>query len=240
MLLLLFLLLDPDLVQRGQLLESHRDWPAAALIYQDALRQESLAHPDRFWLLTSLAQVAFEQQQYPQSRSWLKQGGRFATSPQDHVRLAAAHAALDLVEGQLVRAERRLIEALNLLPSAPDQAAILQNLASIEMQTGRLDAAQRHLERALELSDSPKAWISLSTLEGLRGQWRAAERCVRKALALQESPDALWNLAAILDRLGDGQAAKRIRSRLPTDNHPQPPQVVDARATALSQRVLAR
>lgn len=139
-----------------------------------------------------------------------------------------------------MRAERRLLEALELLPAAADQAAILQNLASIEMQTGRLEAARRHLEAALSRGESPKAWISLSTLEGLRGDWPAAERCIRKALALQQSPDAMWNLAAILDRLGDRQAARRVRTRIPQGASPLAPEVVDVRSLGLAQRVLAR
>jgi hypothetical protein len=115
-------------------------------------------------------------------------------------------------------------------------AGVLHNLASVEMQSGRLDVAHNHQREALELFRREfgdrheyvmRAWISLSTLEGLRAAWPAAERSLRHALAIAETPEALANYAVVLDRLGRGGEAKKIRQRVaPTASNP----LIDASA----------
>src|SRR5262249_17843891 len=112
----------------GAIFESERRWADAAAVYEAALRPDSSA-AERFWLLTSLAEVSFERQDYPAARAWLKQA-----IPQDdsaRIRLLNAWGTLELVEGNLTAAERNLGRAAELATSAGsplDAAAALHNL----------------------------------------------------------------------------------------------------------------
>src|SRR5947207_5938966 len=52
--------------------ESAHRWEEAASLYRSMLGQAGSCD-DRFWLLTSLAEVEFERQDYAQSKRWLHQ-----------------------------------------------------------------------------------------------------------------------------------------------------------------------
>jgi len=232
-----------DFRQRGAELEAGRQWNQAAALYQTALTQAS--NPDdRFWLLTSLAEMEFELRNYSRSEGWLHQADTLVAqfqNPVHQARLANAWGTLWLVQGNLTAAQRKLMESIELSrSSAPreDQAAALHNLAAVEMNAGQLREALEHETRALELWQSAlgsehyyvmKAWISLSSVHGLRKDWLAAEQCLLQALAIRRSPEALENYAVVLDKLKRGREAKAIRSGLGT-GHVSEPVLVDVKS----------
>lgn len=217
----------------GNVLEDRRDWDAASAVYQDALRRcgSEIGGHGRVWLLTTLGQLSFQQGNYSDARRWLRQASAaLATMPaasRVQLQLQNASAALHLVEGKLALAESELLAAASTAERLADRQALasaLHNLASVEMQTGRLAAAEEHQRRALgvwraELGDRNetvmRAWISLSSVQGLRGEWRAAEQSLLAAVAIAETPEALANYAVVLDQLKRGKEAKAIRRRLP-------------------------
>ena len=145
--------------ERGALLEADRQWEQAGFLLAalgnlgaDALLQ------DRFWLLTSLVEVSFEQQDYGQARRWLQEAekavGDLNPSVPERVRLLSAWGTLHLVEGNLTAAERdlsRAVAASESVAKPPDLAAALHNLAAVEMHMGRLDPAAVHEKKALAL-----------------------------------------------------------------------------------------
>jgi tetratricopeptide (TPR) repeat protein len=236
LLLLVWPLVAADWLQeareRGTALENGRQWADACTVYRSALARLGPAGPlaDRYWLLTSLAEVTFEQQDYGQTRHWLRAATDAIRSlPPDapeQLRLLTARGALYLVEGNLTAAERDLAQAAASRTSLParDRAAALHNLAAVEMHSGRLREASTHEKQALtiwrcEFGDRSgyvvKAWISLSSLQGLSGDWRAAETSLRHALAGGETPEALANYAIVLEKLKRRREAREIRRRLP-------------------------
>jgi tetratricopeptide (TPR) repeat protein len=233
--------------ERGTALETEHQWEQAGAVYRQALVRLGPRdlQQDRFWLLTSLAEVAFERQEYGQARGWLQQAEDtlrgFGPNAPERVRLLNAWGTLHLVEGNLTAAERDLFRAVAVSESVArplDLAAALHNLAAVEMHTGRLGEAAVHQTKALDiwrqqLGDRHyyvmKAWISLSSLQGLRGDWLAAEGSLRKALAIAETPEALENYAAVLDKLKRGGEAREIRRRSHLQMPPPPP-VADVKA----------
>jgi tetratricopeptide (TPR) repeat protein len=215
----------------GAALEAAGRREAAADLYRSALLRLGDAPPeDRFWFLSSLAELAFDGQDYREARRWLTQAesvvDALPVDAPERARLLNNRASLLLVEGKLTAAEAELAHALALLDvrGAPlDLAAALHNLAAVEMQTGRLAGAAAREQRALELWREhlgerhprvAKGWISLSTLQALSGDWRAAETSLRAALAIGETPEALSNYAVVLDKLRRGREAAAIRRRV--------------------------
>jgi tetratricopeptide (TPR) repeat protein len=222
---------DPlsEIRARGAELESAHRWEEAASLYRLMLGQAGSCD-DRFWLLTSLAEVEFERQDYAQSKRWLHQAAEtiegLTTDAPERIRLLNAWGALHLVEGNLTAAERELSRAVELgEPVAPpeDRAAALHNLAAVEMHRNRLAEAFAHEAQALALWRERfgdrhyyvmKAWISLSSVEGLRGDWRAAAQSLERALAISDSDEALSNYAIVLDKLKRHKEARGIRQKL--------------------------
>ncbi len=214
---------------RGAELELTHRWEEAAGLYRSMLGQTD-GREDRFWLLTSLAEVEFERQDYTQAKRWLQQAaqtidGLPAGAP-ERVRLLNAWGTLHLVQGDLTAAEHELSQAVELgeaVPTPEDRAAALHNLAAVEMHRSRLAEAAAHEKQALALWRERfgdchyyvmKAWISLSSLEGLRGDWPAARQSLERALAISESDEALSNYAIVLDKLKRHKEARAIRQRL--------------------------
>lgn len=221
-----------EIKERGAALEAELQWEHAGDLYRSALARMGPggSQPDRFWLLTALAEVSFERHEYGESRRWLREAedslrGMSEGAPQ-RARLLSARGTLYLVEGNLTAAEQDLSRAVAISESVatpPDLAAVLHNLAAVEMQMGQLNEAIIHETRALanwqrQLGDRHyyvlKAWISLSSLQGLCGRWAAAESSVKQALAIAETPEALANYAVILQKLKRGREAREIRRRL--------------------------
>lgn len=231
--------------ERGAALEGQRQWEQASEVYRSALGRAD-GSGDRFWLLTSLAEVAFERQEYGLARGWLRDAeavvSSFPSDAPERLRLVNAWGTLHLVQGNLTAAERELSSAVVLdesVATAADRAAVLHNLAAVEMQIGRLAEASVHQTRALELWRREfgerhhyvmKAWISLSSLQGLRGDWRAAEESLKHALAIAETPEAWANYAVVLEKLKRGREAKAIRKQLGVTVFASP--MVDVKAMA--------
>ena len=226
---------------RGAQLESAHRWDEAAKLYRSTLGKAT-GGDERFWLLTSLAEVEFERQDYAQSERWLNQAaatldGLPEEAPQ-RFRLLNARGTLHLVRGNLTAAERDISRAVAFggLVAPEDRAAALHNLAAVEMHQNRLAEAAAHEAQALAIWRERfgdrhyyvmKAWISLSSLEGLRGDWQAAARSLERALAISESDEALTNYAIVLDKLKRHKEAKAIRQKVqPPPARPLP--VVDA------------
>jgi tetratricopeptide (TPR) repeat protein len=222
---------DPlaEIRARGAELESAHRWEEAAGLYRSVLGQAA-GRDIRFWLLTSLAEVEFERQDYAQAKRWLQQAaetieGLPAEAP-ERVRLLNAWGTLHLVQGELTAAQRELSRAVELGGScAPleDRAAALHNLAAVEMHRNKLAEAAAHEGQALALWRERfgdrhyyvmKALISLSSLDGLSGDWQAARQSLERALAISESDEALSNYAIVLDKLKRHKEARAIRQRL--------------------------
>jgi tetratricopeptide (TPR) repeat protein len=218
---------------RGNVLEEERLWREAGALYEQTLQGcGPLAPPDdRIWLLTSLSEMSFNQGLHDDARRWLRYASQAIQDyPKDSpvwIQFLNATAALHLVEGRLSLAEKDLLTVVSTARQIGDQrafAAALHNLASVEMQTGRLDVAYEHQLKALAIDRDVfgerhesvmRAWISLSTIQGLRGEWRAAEQSLLQALAIAETPEALANYAVVLDHLKRSKEARAIRSRIP-------------------------
>jgi tetratricopeptide (TPR) repeat protein len=214
---------------RGAELESAHRWEEAADLYRSMLGQTD-GGDSRFWLLTSLAQVEFERQDYAESERWLHQAAEIVeglpAEALERVRLLNSLGTLHLVQGNLTEAERDLSRAVELGQSiAPpeDWAAALHNLAAVEMHWNRLGEASAHETQALAIWRErfgerhyylKKAWISLSSLEGLRGDWQAAAKSLERALSISPSDEALSNYAIVLDKLKRHKEARAIRQRL--------------------------
>jgi tetratricopeptide (TPR) repeat protein len=220
-----------DVRTRGTRLETEQKWQDAANLYRSALdRADAESVRDRGWLLMSLAEIAFEQQDYRDARRWLREAERTVERlPHDapeRGRMLNNRASLLLVEGKLTAAEELLLRTVAFLDAggAPlDRAAALHNLASVEMQTGRVRQAEDHAREALAIRRRElggqhryvlKGWISLSTVQALSGDWRSAESSLPQALAIAETPEALANYAVVLDKLKRRTEAAEVRSRL--------------------------
>ena len=219
---------------RGAELESAHRWEEAADLYRSTLGKAA-GRDERFWLLTSLAEVEFERQDYAQSERWLSQAAAtvegLPEEAPERFRLLNARGTLHLVQGNLTAAERDISRAVAFggLVAPEDRAAALHNLAAVEMHQNRLGEAAAHEAQALAIWRERfgdrhyyvmKAWISLSSLEGLRGDWQSAARSLERALAISESDEALTNYAIVLDKLKRHKEAKAIRQKV---QQPQPP-----------------
>ena len=229
-----------DFVSKGAALENERKWDEAAAVYQAALDRCT----DRCsWLLTSLGEMAFNRGEYREARRWFDRAKD--TGGVGSGRLLGASGALHVVEGRLKEAERDLIAAIRLNEDLESVAVALHNLASVEMQTGRLAAAEQHELEAIALCRGAlgdrheyvrRGWISLSTVQGLRRDWKAAERSLRNALAIARTADALANYAVILEHSKRGKEAREIRRRLPAV--PRPSATVDATALKYEEEAM--
>lgn len=103
--------------------------------------------------------------------------------------------------GDHAGAASRFAEAL---AHAPDRPSILINLAAVELQLGRIEAARQHAQRAAELEpQTPGAWMNLAQAELQLGGDDAAATALEKVTALQPgNADAWAMLAAQHDRRG--------------------------------------
>jgi len=228
-LLLVLPAVGADVRHLGADLEAGHRWEDAAKLYQALL--EGCEAADRLWLLTSLAEVAFEQHDYSGAERWLVRAEQIVSDlpreAPDRVRLLNAWGTLHLVRGNLTAAVRELSRAVELgksIATPEDQAASLHNLAAAEMQAGDFKQAIDREKQALQIwrqrlgERHPyvnKAWISLSSAQGLGGEWTAAAESLQHALAIAQSEEALANYAVVLDKLKRHGEAKAIRSRLP-------------------------
>lgn len=216
MFFLLLGLFAADVRERGAELEAARRWAEAAAVYESALPD---AGEDRASLQLAIAEMRFNQGDYPGARKWLREAeaslryvGRSAPG---WGQLLNAKAALYLVDGNLSA-------ALRVLAGVAPFAGTLHSLASVEAQTGNLVRAEEHQRQALALfrqqhgdrHDSvQRAWVSLSTYQGLREDWRGAEQSLLQALAIAETDEVVHNYVVVLDRLHRKRDADVLRRR---------------------------
>jgi len=213
--------------------EAQGRWHAAAAIYQQAL-DEGGADPLDMEL--ALAQLAYYRTDYGDARRWYRRAeDRLRNAPQSPrwPELLVGRAVLDVVEGKLTAAELRLRQALDFSQEHGIRPlpGIYHNLASIELQTGRLPEAERHQTDALRTfqetlgprhEEVRRAWISYSTIAALRGDWPEAERRIRAALEIAESPEALETYIVILEKQKRKKQARLLRQRLGSTTVPVP------------------
>jgi tetratricopeptide (TPR) repeat protein len=94
--------------------------------------------------------------------------------------------------GRLDAAERALEDALAL---SPDSALILRELALVEARAGRVDEAEAHVRRSIQLDASdPDGHVALAQLLETRGRYRDAAAAFLRAAAID--PRAEWRAAA--------------------------------------------
>jgi thioredoxin-like negative regulator of GroEL len=109
---------------------------------------------------------------------------------------------LQFIVGKLQRGERaESIQLLNLLLTRePDNVDVLYNLGMALSDAGKLDLAETHLRRAVELSpDFPNALVALGIALARQQKDGEAKTFLERAVALE--PDNLWvrrNLGVIL------------------------------------------
>jgi tetratricopeptide (TPR) repeat protein len=213
--------------------EAEGRWQEAAAIYQQAL-DEGAADPLDMEL--ALGQLAYYQSDYRGARRWYRRAeDRLRNVPQSQrwPELLVGRAVLDVVEGKLTAAELRLRQALDFsqLNGIRPLPGIYHNLASIELQTGRLSEAERHQGDALRMfqehlgprhEEVRRAWISYSTIAALRGDWPEAERRIRAAMEIAESPEALETYIVILEKQKRKKEARMVRERLGSTTVPVP------------------
>jgi tetratricopeptide (TPR) repeat protein len=159
-----------EVQDRAAVFEGRRDWAQAEAVYRQAL--EGAAGPDAFRIRMALCEMVFNQGKHPEAGRLLRELGT-PGSPEEAAQAHNAWAALYMVSGNLTAAMRELRLAL----AAEESAATLHNLASVEAQTGELQAAEEHQRRALSLWRGQfgerheyvrRALISLSSIQGLR------------------------------------------------------------------------
>ncbi len=97
----------------------------------------------------------------------------------------------------------------------PDDAALRQDAAKIQVGAGNLDKAVEHLEVAIQLEPlDPESWLALAETEKLRGH--APDSYVAYKRAAQLAPDdlrAVSGLALAADTLGFDEEADRAYAR---------------------------
>ncbi len=117
--------------------------------------------------------------------------------------------------GTLLAASQRAEEGLDLLRrsvrEAPQVPELHLNLADALAASGRLDAAESALKRALQQRRSPEALAKLGVVLLQQGKTQPAAHQLEQALKLApESVDIRCNLAVIRARQDDAPAARRL------------------------------
>jgi Flp pilus assembly protein TadD len=105
--------------------------------------------------------------------------------------------------------------------SATDDTGVYLILASVQMQSGQLDAAEKSARKALELSpDDPQALIQLSSILDRAGRHEASEKTLRELLKREpDNATALNNLGYFMVERGVGyeEALKLIEHAVAID-----------------------
>jgi Tfp pilus assembly protein PilF len=113
--------------------------------------------------------------------------------------------------------------------AAPDNIPFRVGLARILVTSGRLDAADTELRRALERQpESPDAHAARGALLAARGQLELSRAAFEHALALRpEADDVRLDFAGVLERLGRRADARREYARL-AGGPDTPPEIREA------------
>lgn len=152
-------------------------------------------------------------QVYEQTLSWRREDGTFYRNSHVNavVGLGSRRASLDVARNAVItRGEPRRLDERQLL------ARYHNNLAVERLEAGELDAAQRHMARALELEPgSASHWSNAGVVWLRRGDAAAARASYEKALGVDPSnADALFNLVGLAHREGDAAREAAFRERL--------------------------
>lgn len=172
--------------------------------------------------------------------------------PSDRAMVHGVAAALLHAEGRRTEAESEYLGALRAWEEAgrgstADAASVLNFLGSLYMDEGRLDEAQRTLDRAMAIFAGAKDTVPLdrikllnlrAVLQARRGKWRDAEEDLRQAVSIADrdarscDPAALVyvmaNYAAVLRKNHKRREARSIQARADaTLNDPTTQRIID-------------
>jgi len=173
------------------------------------------AHAFRAALLADRVTFHWEGEREPEVDAALRAGRRAVTmAPNDPFVLQHWGQTLSLIDDP-ASAIFPLHRSIQADPSNPQSWALLaQNYA----RTGRLEEADRHFERAFQLSpQDPRLylWISYQVVaEIVRGDWDEVVSKCRQVVALRDDQALAWSvLATALARQGREEEARRAGTR---------------------------
>jgi Flp pilus assembly protein TadD len=173
--------------ERGFAHKVYSTIPAAAALRTDL---EQMRNPDR----TALA---------------LPFAGTYYTAPvRNYFRLGAAF----LWAGY---PETAVIYLNEVVRRTPDNFLARLCLGQIHLETGRVDEAREHLERAAQLNpESASVWNDLAGIEMRRGYYAAAVEDLKKALAIDPNDSAaIINCGLVYSKLENSDAAEKMFRR---------------------------
>jgi serine/threonine-protein kinase len=198
----------------GRLSEAEREYRAASTL-------GSIRSASKFEIFRGLGELSAEREAWAESRAWYDSAATIARAAGDSLGIASVAADLAWFHGLRGQADSARQAALRSLAlrrdyHAPpaDLANALNNLAVVELQSGRPDSALGSIQEAIALlrksgpEGEPPLAAALATLAGIysdRQDFGQAERYYRESLALRRRifgvghPDeigTLINLAA--------------------------------------------
>lgn len=193
--------------------------------------------PILFWPLQVLAAVEFELGKIGRTTETLKrmQSVR-APAPEQRASMLGISASL-LLRSRPHEAEQQFMEALSLWSEAgrgdsADAGGLLNSLAVIYIEQGRVDDARRVLDRAFEIFDRSKDSVPMDYIKALNsrgavsaqtGQWTEAQRELKQAVALANGQphistvmmaSLLKNFAVVLRKTGQRREARVVMTQL--------------------------
>ena len=147
-----------------------------------------------------------------------------AATPLPELRLAYARL---LLQGQRLAEAQTQVDAVTQESPEIPQAWLIK--ASLELQTGKLDAAKTALERYLTLTqDSPEserreramtqAWLMLAQIAEKQGDYTEAERLLAQIRNPEAQLDVQTRRAALLARQGKLSQARALIRAIPEQN----------------------
>ncbi len=184
---------------------------------ETALRTILLTHPQDAQTLFLLGLAVQKQKRYSDARAIFEEViDRGSPFPEiDHLPYAYAWCAYNV--GDLSDAREAFEEHLRRVPEEPDSVF---GLGVIALDDDRLDDAERHFTRAIELQaslpsaarDLAKAHARLADVHVRRDRTAEAEAALRTAVALYPDHYEAWaKLARILEREGKPESAAEAR-----------------------------
>ncbi|MCX7012473.1 MAG: tetratricopeptide repeat protein [Candidatus Sumerlaeota bacterium] len=187
--------------QEGRSYDTKGDYAGAARVYEEGA--QTVKHDEDLWTRAAQAQ-------------W-KDAREKRNLPAEHFVAPADSRKPSLTPAEARSIEQALREALRI---DPKYLPALKTQAQVEIESGRLDDAQRTLGAAqAEAPRDPEVLNSLGRLFAAKGQTQEAERCYEKALqAAPDYPDAHANLARLFEAQGQPQRAAPHQKKLEEKN----------------------
>jgi tetratricopeptide (TPR) repeat protein len=219
-------------MDRGRFTEASQEYETAI----QTMVQTGVPAVDIFHARVSLSTAYLQMREFRKAEVVLLEAqNSFQAQGRELAALENAWASLDLGQGKLSAAEprfRRAIEILENIPEASsDFAVVLNNLAAIEMRSGRYAESYDDARQAIELwkkspppgePDMIHGWASLATAEFVTGRYEDAASSLRNAILLTERSfgadhplmaDLLESYAVVLGRLRLSKDARAARKR---------------------------